>query len=164
MTDKMKCGWCYHEFEYEPNGQVEIECPNCGGIAWSESIYKRKDLSFMHEVCRKCEKKKKVHGATNGTQHSWFYVCDCSCGHATLNGAHPLSPCRIDHDYCVLDHTSGAPEGYSFYEDEDLLECYTDEYAIMEGHRCSTYIAWLVTMRKFNGQDYKYPEKFKNPL
>ena len=153
MKDRMKCPWCNHEFEYENNDQLEIECPKCGGIAWSESIYKRKDLGFMFELCRNCDKKKKVCGVRFFTADRWFYVCDCSCGKFARNGAHPLSPCRIDEDGCELDITKGAPDGYPFNEDDELLDCYRDEYAIQEGNRCPTYIAWLMTMRKYSGDE-----------
>lgn len=158
--EKMLCCLCNHQFEIEHDGHSDIECPNCGGVIWSEDIYKRTDLSFMLEPCRNCDKKKKVRYKMDSQYKKSFYVCDCSCGRATLNWNHPLSPCSIDEGYCEIDPNTDAPDGYP----EEDLECYSDEYAIMEGNHCSLYIAWLETMRKYNGQDYKYPQRFKNGI
>lgn len=82
----------------------------------------------MIKECRECP-----HRITKNSTFGPFYFCRCECGRAE-NGAHPLSPCVL----------------WACYDDQEQEEpdCYTDEYAIMEGNRCSTYIFWLHRMHR----------------
>lgn len=113
------------------------------------------DLTLtMVEPCRSCPHKKRVHGVTFGSSLRYFWVCGNQCERATMNGNHPLSPCRIDGGLCEIGEVDeygnslpdeaieyGLAEGYRF--------CDVDEDAINEGGRCFDYCSWLETMRAY---------------
>lgn len=80
-------------------------------------------MTFNDGICDNCERRKVIRNKI-GME---FHVCDQSCGRHPANGGHPLSPC-VQH---------GCDDG------QEEPECYTDEWAIMEGHRCMEYCAWL---------------------
>lgn len=113
---------------------------------YQRRMKKLKDATF--EECMQCEKKKKIVGGfLDG-----MYVCDCSCGRASRNSYHPLSPCRCNPD---------DENGCICRTDEDgFLDCEKDDDAIMDGGRCLTLIMWYQAMNQYNGPNYKYPENW----
>lgn len=83
----------------------------------------------LPKTCQNCEHLK------NGP---WgFFICGCQCGKPE-NCGHPLSPCVL-WDGCEEDPETGEPI---------TPECYEDEDAILEGHRCHSYIVWLHAMHR----------------
>lgn len=92
------------------------------------------------EECNKCEHKAQIRNKMG----VMFEVCNCACGRATKNSGHPLCPCNL----------------LECWDQEEEPECETDEEAIMEGHRCLTYCAWLAMMDHHNGPGFKYPERW----
>lgn len=80
----------------------------------------------MRDECSRCKYRTKKMSIWGGT----FDVCRNECGEYHNNSGHPLSPC-VQWD-C---------------KDEEDAECQTEEYAIIDGNRCSTYCAWLHFMR-----------------
>lgn len=86
-------------------------------------------IEEIPKECQTCEHLKKAHG---------WHVCGCQCGKHFANGAHPLSPCVLWGD-CEEDPDTGEPV---------TPECYEDEDAIINGHRCTAYISWLGIMHR----------------
>lgn len=83
-------------------------------------------MTELNEKCKNCEHLKK----------GVFYICGSQCG-IPANGGHPLSPCVLWE--CDYDDETG---------EEITPECYEDEVAIMEGHRCASYCRWLSLMHR----------------
>lgn len=82
--------------------------------------------SELLDECEKCP-----HRITKTTiLGTNFYFCRCECGRPE-NSGHPLSPCMV----------------WGCDEDE-YAECQTEQYAILEGHRCAAYGYWLYRMHR----------------
>ena len=115
---------------------------------YERRMKKLKDDATIDD-CMKCKERKLIVGGfLDG-----MCVCNCSCGRASKNAYHPLSPCCYN-----TDDERGCVCG----TDEDgNLDCEKDDDAIiLEGGRCLTLIMWYRLMDQYNGPNYKYPEKW----
>lgn len=101
-------------------------------------------------TCFNCPHKKTVRNRFNQP----FEVCKNECGEFVTNSGHPLSPCELGnclwfdedgHEVDVRDLDSDEVDEYLAL----IPECEVDEIAILEGNRCTTYIAWLSFMRRW---------------
>lgn len=106
-------------------------------------------------TCFNCPHKKTVRNRFN----QLFEVCKNECGEHATNSGHPLSPCELG--YCLWFDEDG---NHVVVEDLDeevneyptlIPECEVDEIAILEGNRCTTYIAWLSFMRRWKEGDIR---------